>query len=99
MSTARAARTNPTHRTFNLLYARSGNRCAFPKCPNQITLNETLLGEVAHIKAASPNGPRYDAAQTDEERRSYGNLILLCGVHHKFVDDDEEAYTVSRLER
>lgn len=87
----------PTHKTYQLLYAKSSNRCAFPKCPNPISDGPILLGEVAHIKAESPGGPRYDAGQTPEERRSYENLILLCGVHHKFVDDDEEAYTVERL--
>ncbi len=57
------------------------------------------MGEAAHIKAESPGGPRYDLSQTQEERRAYENLILLCGVHHKFVDDDEEAYTVERLQK
>ena len=94
-----SGRVNPSPKTFNLLYARSGNRCAFPRCPTPITIEQTLLGEVAHIRAASPNGPRYDPNQSDEQRRAYDNLILLCGVHHKVVDDDEEAYTVSRLEK
>jgi hypothetical protein len=80
-----------------LLYAKSGNRCAFPNCPNPITHDQTLVGEVAHIKGASPKGPRYDPAQTDEERRSYENVLLLCSIHNKVVDDDEEAYTVERL--
>jgi hypothetical protein len=89
----------PTQKTYRLLYGKSSNRCAFPKCPNPITDGTTLLGEAAHIKAESAGGPRYDPAQTPEERRAYENLLLLCGVHHKFVDDDEKAYTVERLQK
>ncbi|WFU42222.1 hypothetical protein QA640_07030 [Bradyrhizobium sp. CB82] len=58
---------------------------------------ETVLGEICHIAAASPQGPRYDATQTDEERHGFGNLILLCPTHHTVVDADLEAYTVARL--
>jgi hypothetical protein len=89
----------PTEKTYRLLYAKSGNRCAFPKCPNPITHNRTLVGEVAHIKGESRNGPRYDDSQTDDQRRSYENVLLLCGIHHKVVDDDVESYPVERLER
>ena len=89
----------PTEKTYRLLYAKSGNRCAFPRCTTSITHGGTLVGEAAHIRAESPGGPRYDASQTAEERRSYANLLLLCGVHHKVVDDDEVAYTVERLKQ
>ena len=40
----------PTPRTYQLLYAKSGNRCAFPGCPLPISDGETLFGEAAHIK-------------------------------------------------
>ena len=55
------------------------------------------MGEICHIKAVSPGGPRYNPVQTDEERHGFENLILLCGKHHTVVDDDEGAYTVQRL--
>jgi HNH endonuclease len=87
----------PTEKTLRLLYAKSGNRCAFPGCPTPISDGQTLFGEAAHIKAESPKGPRYDPSQTPEQRRSFDNLILLCGVHHKCVDDDVVSYTVDRL--
>lgn len=89
----------PTPKTYNLLYAKSGNRCAFPKCPTPITINKTLVADVAHIRAENLGGARYDASQTDDERRDYANLILLCKVHHKVVDDDEESYPVARLQK
>ena len=55
------------------------------------------MGEICHIKAASANGPRYDPEQTPKERHGFNNLILLCAIHHKIIDDDPEAYTVERL--
>lgn len=41
--------------------------------------------QIAHIAAAEPGGPRFDAS-TDEERRPIDNLILLCQAHHNLVD-------------
>jgi hypothetical protein len=87
----------PTEKTYRLLYAKSGNRCAFPNCNLPVSDGRTLLGQAAHIKAEKPGGPRYDAKQTSEERRSFENLILLCPIHHKVVDDDPDAYTVEHL--
>lgn len=93
------ASTGPGITDIKVLFARSGNRCAFPKCDAAIVDAETLLGEVAHIKGAKPGSPRYDPAQSPEERHGYDNLILLCPNHHTVVDSDEEAYTVDRLQR
>lgn len=89
--------TRPTDATIKRLFARSGNRCAFPKCTFEIVQGETLVGEMCHIKAARPGGPRYDPDQPAAERHGYDNLILLCPTHHTVIDDDEEAYTVARL--
>jgi hypothetical protein len=58
-----------------------------------------ILGEICHIRAASPGGPRYDPQQTATERHGYDNLVLLCGKHHTVIDADEEAYTVERLRK
>jgi len=94
---AKSDLTRPTDATIKRLFARSGNRCAFPKCTGEIVLGDTLVGKICHIKAARPGGPRYDPNQTAAERHGYDNLILLCGTHHTVIDDDEEAYTVDRL--
>lgn len=87
----------PTESTLKRLFAVSSNRCAFPKCTTPLVHLGKVTGRVAHICAQSPGGPRYDATQTDEERHAFDNLLLLCGAHHDVVDDDPEAYTVSRL--
>jgi hypothetical protein len=36
--------------------------------------------------------------QTDKERNSFENLILLCGVHHDIVDDQPEEFPVEVLQ-
>jgi len=89
--------TSPSQAAIKRLFAHSGNRCAFPKCGTPIVQEATVVGEICHIKAASPRGPRYDREQTAEARHSYDNLILLCANHHTIIDDDPEAYTVERL--
>lgn len=85
------------------LWGRSGNRCAFPKCRRELVVDatetddESLIGDECHIVAKSENGPR---GQTDLESAQldvYENLILLCKVHHKIIDDQRHSYTVERL--
>jgi len=91
--------TAPTVKTLKLLFARSGNKCAFPRCAVAIIDGNTVIGEVCHIKGEKPGAARYDANQTAAERHAYDNLILLCRNHHRVIDDDEEAYTVERLHK
>jgi hypothetical protein len=91
------AASGPSITDIKLLFARSGNRCAFPKCRAPMAVNTTLTGEVCHIKGARPGSARYDPSQADVERHAYANLVLMCPTHHTVIDDDEEAYTVERL--
>ncbi|MGW1042159.1 HNH endonuclease [Streptomyces sp. NPDC002547] len=87
------------------LTQRSGNICAFPGCGLLLTAQGTpedpvvVLGEMAHIVAESPNGPRGDSPLTPEERNRYENLILLCNQHHQLIDSEGALakYTVERL--
>lgn len=93
------AASGPGITDIKLLFARSGNRCAFPKCRAPMAINDTLIGEVCHIKGARSGSARYDPRQTDAERHAYANLVLMCPTHHTVIDDDEEAYTVERLSK
>lgn len=78
----------------------SGNMCAFPDCESALVqTNGTITGEICHIRAQSPGGPRFDSAQAETERQAYENLILFCGQHHKVVDEEHRLYTVDILER
>ena len=87
---------NYSPRTLKILFALSGNQCAFPDCKeNIVDTNQTMLGEICHIEDANP-GCRYNPNQTDEERHSVGNLILLCSKHHK-VTNNQIIYPVKVL--
>lgn len=72
------------------LYRLSRGTCYFPDCPRRIM--EVVEGEpmvaveIAHICGAYPGSARYAEGMTDEERRAFANLILLCVAHHKLVD-------------
>ncbi|HTJ71324.1 MAG TPA: hypothetical protein VL551_27535 [Actinospica sp.] len=72
------------------LVLMSQGTCYFPKCSEPLVrLDEgTPVNnfEIAHVRAAKPGGPRYDAAMTNEQRDAFPNLVLLCLVHHKVVD-------------
>ncbi|KAB2397326.1 hypothetical protein [Bacillus cereus] len=92
-------RLAPKRAVLRELYLKSGNRCAFPGC-NRSILNDQgiLIGDVCHIEAAMPGGPRFndDPAQTNEDRRAFSNLVLLCHDHH-LETDDEEKFPVKRM--
>ena len=90
-------------KTHKMLWGRSGNICAFPECNKALVVDETstddpsIIGEEAHIVAQSIDGPRGNSILSVEQRDKYDNLILLCSVHHKIVDDQEREYTVEKL--
>jgi len=74
------------------LWSLSQNVCYWPKpqCaePTVRMVNKTPVCnlEIAHIRAISPGGPRYDAAMSFEQCNSFENLILLCHPHHVVID-------------
>ena len=86
-----------------MLWGRSGNMCAFPDCKKVLVVDETatddpsIIGEEAHIVGQKETGPRGFHPLEFEKRDNYDNLILLCLVHHKVVDDQQDEYTVENL--
>jgi len=91
--------SSPSVKTLKQLFGLSRNRCAFPKCDVALVMDDTnvVIGELCHIKARRPEGPRYDDTQTDGDRNGFDNLVLMCPIHHKVIDEDEESYTFERL--
>ncbi|MBX3522472.1 MAG: hypothetical protein KF807_04600 [Xanthobacteraceae bacterium] len=84
------------------IWGRAGARCTHPDCRKILTHFATttdlsLVGEVCHIRAKSPEGPRFDASYPEGLRESYDNLLLMCAVHHKIIDDLPEIYPVEKL--
>ncbi|MDR7301821.1 hypothetical protein [Haloactinomyces albus] len=86
------------------LIALSNKRCYWPDCsvPIVVAVSGRYIFNVerAHIRAANPNGPRYDPNMPEEGRDAFSNLILLCKPHHTTIDKiDPDKYPVKRLER
>jgi hypothetical protein len=64
-----------------------------------VEVSGTVTGEIAHIKASSKKGPRYDENQTEEERNAFSNLILLCSRHHTIIDTEVDEHTTEMLQK
>lgn len=92
--------SGPSPKVIKRLFALSGNKCAFSGCTSRI-IGESgvVLGQVCHIKAHKPEGPRHDPGQSMVERHAFENLILMCSVHHKVIDDEFDKYSVQELLR
>ncbi|MCW7483215.1 hypothetical protein [Leptospira kanakyensis] len=81
-------RLKPKSNTLRELYLKSGNQCAYPECTELMIDSEgEFIGNVCHIEAAEPEGQRYNPLQTDEERREFPNLMLMCQKHHTITNN------------
>lgn len=76
------------------VWVRCGGRCCFPGC-NAPLLGDELSGTkrlnkalIAHVVAASPDGPRGDPVRSRLLVDDPENLMLLCHGHHHLVDDE-----------
>lgn len=81
----------------------SNGSCYYPGCSKPTI--EFLDGEpfvacqIAHIRDARP-GNRFDPEMSDDDRRSFQNLILLCKPHHTLVDKSHpERFSTADLGR
>ncbi|MBI5498475.1 MAG: hypothetical protein HY904_25965 [Deltaproteobacteria bacterium] len=86
-----------------LLWGLAAARCSKPDCRRHLVAHPTagdpakVLGEMAHIVAEKPGGPRGDATFPVDQRNAYANLILLCPTHHTEIDGQPLAYPVALL--
>lgn len=80
-----------TDRTRKLLWGKSGSRCAL--CRIEMIMDattkddESIVGDECHIISGKPNGPRYDPDFPKDKLDSHQNLLLMCRVDHKMIDD------------
>ncbi len=94
-----------TDKEWKMLISASGGYCAFPGCDQHLAESSTaqdggsFLGQAAHIIADSRQGPRGRSELSDQDRDKHTNLILLCGVHHKLIDDQPRTYSVPVLQQ
>lgn len=90
----------------DVLEREAGFRCGYPSCrvptiapSNSSRSGLSQVGSAAHITAASPNGPRYDAQMSHEQRSSHDNGIWLCQTHAKLIDTDVARFPTDLLHR
>jgi hypothetical protein len=101
--TGRTNRDEFTEKTKLKIAKRAGWLCSDPSCrrptvgANSDGDGEISVGTAAHICAAAPDGPRYDANQTSEQRRSADNGIWMCRVHGTAIDAKDSKFTVKLL--
>lgn len=88
--------------TIRRLDTLSGNECSSPDCDKPLIARDdkSIISKICHIEAASSDGPRYNPNMTDDERRDFSNLILLCDECHTIIDnkENENDYPVSLLQ-
>ena len=76
---------------IKILWGLAAGRCSRPGCDEPcirfLTEDLTVIGEMAHVIARRPGGPRGDAQGGDD---TYENLILLCPTHHTEIDKAPE---------
>lgn len=82
------------------LWGKAAGRCCFQgcgiECVQFLDQNSPItIGEMAHIIAKNPDGPRGDHDNTDNN--SYDNLILLCPTHHAIVDAAPDVYSKHKI--
>jgi hypothetical protein len=77
--------------TIRRLDTLSGNECAHPDCTKKLIAEDgiSIISKICHIAAASKEGPRFNEKMTDDDRRGFDNLILLCDEHHVIIDNKE----------
>lgn len=79
---------------YKALWGRAAGQCSKPGCGYDCIqrferAGAIPIGEMAHIIAASPGGPRGTGDAGDNR---YENLILLCPTHHTEIDKAPEDF-------
>jgi hypothetical protein len=74
------------------LWGLAAGRCAKPGCEEECIKflaadNPTIIGEMAHVIAKKPNGPRGSKVCGED---TYENIVLLCPTHHTEIDKAPE---------
>ena len=91
-----------TEQDIKRLWGRAAGRCSMPGCRKQLCPYPTpgvILGEMCHIVAESPKGPRGKSRRLQKKINEYQNLILLCSEHHIIIDAYTRTWTVQRLHK
>ncbi len=83
--------------TLRELFLKSGNLCAFAGCAHlMMDASGKFIGQICHIEAAGEGGERFNPNMTNEQRRGFANLMLMCYAHH-VETNDVKAYPTEKL--
>jgi hypothetical protein len=95
MSCSRGAAA-PDRNTAFRLFAASAGYCQNPSCHRHLFVEtgstRIHVAEMAHILAASNQGPRAIHEMTAAQRGHFDNLILLCANCHTIIDKAPEQF-------
>lgn len=87
--------------TRKMLWGRSAHRCAICKMELVVdstqTDDEAIIGDECHIVGKKIDGPRGDYPLDLGKRDNYDNLIILCKIHHKVIDEQPQTYTIDKI--
>jgi hypothetical protein len=88
-----------SNETARALSARVGEVCSNRGCraPTGGPSGAAAVGLVVAVHATFPGGPRYDEAQTDDERQSIHNGVWLCAPCSELVQRDESRFPAPLL--
>jgi len=87
-----------------ILWAKAGNHCSYRYKGNRCTqkmieaLNgiDIVVGFECHIVGKTKNTARFLENYPNDKMDTYENRILLCGSHHKLVDDKNSEHLYTR---
>lgn len=90
-------------RDRKVLWTKAGNRCTFSfdseTCNTELVRVDNgkyiVLGEECHIVGEKNKAARF--IEDYPQRETYYNAVLMCGVHHKIIDDNPDIYTLEVL--
>jgi hypothetical protein len=85
-----------------LLFVRAAGRCEFDGCNgdllrHHVTQQDGIFGEMAHVVAFKPEGPRGKDGKRPENINDVRNLMLMCPSCHKHIDDHPDQFTRKTL--
>lgn len=92
---------SPGEKERLLVWGRAAGRCQYTNCGTRLD-QDLISGELgknfaylAHNVASSPGGVRGDPKLSHDLADDPDNIVLMCDVHHRVIDDMQMAGTYS----